>query len=209
MLWLTAIVALAILLFALLRAPWRSLSSSSAQHVFFGACVCTLVLWTLRIDLAPGLALHFIGITTLTLMFGWQLALVAAAIVATGATIAGFGEWAGLAGVFLAKCVVPAALSWSIFRASQKYLPHNFFIYIFVCAFFGAALAITAAMTAQLFLLDMSGSAEAAQTAALTRFLPLYAYPEAFLNGFVMTGMVVTRPHWVSSFDDAVYLRGK
>jgi uncharacterized membrane protein len=33
--------------------------------------------------------------------------------------------------------------------------------------------------------------------------------PEAFLNGWAMVVLVVFRPHWVYSFSDEQYLKGK
>lgn len=207
--WVTLTLAIPVLIAALLRSPWRALAHGRAQHVFFGACVATLLLWTMQVDFGSGLTLHLLGITTVTLMFGWPLALVAGAIVTLGSPLAGLAEWNQTAAVFLSQCAVPVAISWQIYRLSLRRLPHNFFIYIFICAFLGAALAIVAATLAQFLLWRLDGGAGGAEAAALTRFLPLYAYPEAFINGFVMTGLVVARPHWVVSFDDAIYLHGK
>lgn len=206
---ITALLASGVLIWALLRTPWRRLKDSSAQHVLFGACVATLMLWTLRIDFGSGLALHFLGITTLTLMFGWPLALVAGAIVTVASPLADLSAWTNLPGVFVSQCAIPVAVTWQIYRVSLRRMPHNFFVYIFICAFSGGALAMTAATLAQVLLWSPGAGDGLEQAAVLTRFLPLYAYPEAFLNGLVMTGLVVTRPHWVMSFDDAVYLHGK
>lgn len=205
----TLTLAIPVLAAALLRSPWRALAHDSAQHVFFGACVAMLMLWTMQVDFGSGLTLHLLGITTVTLMFGWPLALVAGAIVTLGSPLAGLAAWDQTAAVFLSQCAVPVAISWQIYRLSLRRLPHNFFIYIFICAFLGAGLAIGAATFAQFLLWRLDGGVSGPETAALTRFLPLYAYPEAFINGFVMTGLVVARPHWVASFDDSIYLHGK
>ncbi|MEN9460235.1 MAG: hypothetical protein RIS84_255, partial [Pseudomonadota bacterium] len=40
-------------------------------------------------------------------------------------------------------------------------------------------------------------------------FIIVMLFPEAFLNGMVMTILVVFRPEWVSSFSDKHYLKGK
>lgn len=39
--------------------------------------------------------------------------------------------------------------------------------------------------------------------------LPIAMFPEAFVNGVVMTMLVVFKPHWVGSFRDQQYLLGK
>ncbi len=206
--WITAILSGSVLVAALLRSPWRSLAPGPAQHVFFGACVAILMLWTMRVDFGSGLTLHLLGITTVTLMFGWPLALVAGAIVTLGSPLAGLAEWSQTAAIFLSQCAVPVAISWQIYRLSQRRLPHNFFIYIFICAFLGAALAIGAATFTQFLLWRLDGGVSGPETSASPCFFPML-YPEAFINGFVMTGLVVARPHWVASFDDAIYLHGK
>ena len=38
---------------------------------------------------------------------------------------------------------------------------------------------------------------------------PLMFFPEAVLNGMLMSILVAMRPQWVSSFDDRHYLDGK
>ena len=39
--------------------------------------------------------------------------------------------------------------------------------------------------------------------------LPIAMFPEAFVNGALMTMLVVFKPHWVGSFRDQQYLKGK
>jgi len=38
-------------------------------------------------------------------------------------------------------------------------------------------------------------------------FLPLISLPEAIINGMLVAVFVVYRPNWVTSFDDAMYLK--
>ena len=40
-------------------------------------------------------------------------------------------------------------------------------------------------------------------------FLPLMFFPEAVLNGWLVSIMVGFRPHWIRSFRDEEYLHGK
>lgn len=39
--------------------------------------------------------------------------------------------------------------------------------------------------------------------------LPMMMGPEAFVNGFIMTVLVVNRVEWVSTFTDEQYIHGK
>jgi uncharacterized membrane protein len=40
-------------------------------------------------------------------------------------------------------------------------------------------------------------------------YIPLIIFPEAVLNGMLMTVFVVIRPEWVRSFDDEFYIVGR
>jgi len=40
-------------------------------------------------------------------------------------------------------------------------------------------------------------------------FIFIMLFPEAFINGLIMTVLVAYRPTWVSSFSDQYYLKGK
>ena len=100
-------------------------------------------------------------------------------------------------------------MTWGLRRFAQRRLPPNFFVFIYVNAYLGAAVgmaAVTGAMAAVLLL------AGAVEPGALVRdyvaFLPLLALAEGFINGMTMTVLVATRPGLVWTFDDARYLRG-
>ena len=192
------------------RAPWGRLREGEMQHVFFGAAVVLLFLWTIRGAVVPGLGVHFLGATVLTLMFGWRLALVAMALALAGAGAYGLARWELLGVNGLLATVLPVAVSQGVLRAVERWLPPHLFIYIFLAGFFGAALAMAASVSAQLALLMLAGGhAPAALAHAYLPFLPLLMLPEAFLNGALVTALVGMRPRWIWTFDDARYLRGR
>jgi uncharacterized membrane protein len=207
---LTLAVSLAVLTGAACYAPWRRLRNNSLQHVFLGAAAALLLLWTIRAGLAPGLDLHLLGVTTITLMFGWQLALVQLGLVCGGLVLIGPESWSWLGFDYLTSGLVPVAVSWSLFRWADRHLPNHFFIYLFVSVFFSAALSSVAKSLAVAMLLLLSNrySFDQISEQYLT-YLPLLAFPEAFVNGVVMLGMIALRPAWVVSFDDGRYLHGK
>ena len=43
----------------------------------------------------------------------------------------------------------------------------------------------------------------------LLPFFPLMFLPEAIINGWITVIMVTFRPHWVGSFSDEQYIKGK
>ena len=203
-----SIVAGGVLLFALRVTPWHRFCDSGFQHVFFGACVAAFFVWQLRAGIIPAVPIHLLCLTTLTLMFGVPLATIAAGILTTAMCVMGLAGWQSWPVSFLALGVVPVLVTWFALRASQRFLPPNPFIFIFVVAFFGAAAAMLAAVAANSLLLLGSDQVSFSQLQhSYLTILPLMMFPEAFINGLLVTGLVVFKPVWIVSFDDEVYLK--
>lgn len=196
--------------FAIVRLPYRLLAESAFTHVLFGAAVGALVLWSLHAGVPPSLNFHLLGVTALTLMFGWHYASLAVCAVLLGVTLNGQAGWTSFGLNFLIMGVIPIALTTRLLIWAQRYLPHNFFIYVYINAFLGAGLSIVAAAGAGALLVWLTGL----QTSAwlgyqYLPYFPLMFFSEAVLNGMVMTLLVALRPAWVRSFDDELYINGK
>ena len=93
---------------------------------------------------------------------------------------------------------------------AQRYLPHNFYIYIFINAFFIAGLSayIAGSISAAVlyYALDYSNYL------IFDQYLPtliLIMLPEAVCTGMVMTILVVYKPTWVATFHDHWYLKNR
>lgn len=202
-------IAGAVLLAALLKAPWCRFRETGFQHIFLGACVAVLFLWRMRAGIVPAVPVHLLCLTTLTLMFGVPLATISAAILAAAMCAMGLEVWQSWPGSFLALGVVPILVTWIALNASQRHLPLNPFVYIFVCAFFGAAAAMLAGVAANsVLLLGFEQISLSELRDSYLAILPLIMFPEAFINGLIVTGLVVFKPAWVVSFDDDAYLKG-
>jgi len=201
----------ALLLFAALwRAPWRRFHQSEIQHVFLGSVVGLLALWHITTTHFPGLDYHYIGATLLTLMFGWRLALLAFSLVYLGMMLNGESDWQALPLNVLLMGAVPILFSQTIYRLVDRYLPNNFFVYLFLNAFFGAGLAMVSMVLAATAVLVAGGAYRFEQLASdFLPFIPLMAFPESFITGMLVAIMVVMVPNWVCTFDDLRYLRGK
>ncbi len=195
---------------ALRWADWRRLADSDQLNVFLGAVVCVLLLWTLRTEVQPGLTWHLSAMVTLTLMYGWSLAIVAGSLALLGTTLVGLSDWAGFPLSALAFIVLPATLTQVILGLVRAYLPKHYFVYVFINAFFaGGFIALLAALGATgMLLLAGVYTLQALQDSYLL-FLPLMFFPEAVLNGWLIAIMVGFKPHWVGSFRDEEYLHGK
>jgi len=204
--FLAHLVWFVVLVQAVLRAPWRAFFSSRLLNVFLGSTVALMLLWNFNVSVTPGLGFHFLGVTVFTLMFGWSLGIIGASLASLGAALQ-TGTLASLSLNALVFGVLPVSLSYGISYLVQRYLPHHVFIYIFLSAFLGAILAAALTVFSAVGLLVMTEAYPYARIAAeYLPFLPLYLFPEGFLNGMLATVFVGLRPQWLKTFDDESYL---
>lgn len=209
-LWLSFALYALVMWRAVRTAQWLELIVSRRTHVFFGATVVVALLWSMKAGISPGLAMHFLAVTSLTLMFGWQLALVAVSLALAIVTVAGHAGWAAFPVSALLTGVLPVLISHGLYRAVLRYLPRHLFVYLYLCAFLGGALAILSSTLATAGLLKFLGIYSFAQVAyEYLVFLPLLVLPEAILNGIVVTALVVLKPEWVATYSDERFLNGK
>ena len=209
--YLAAAVIYALVLFlAVRRAPWQSLKNESQLHVYLGACVLLMPLWLIKTPILPGLEYHYLGATLMTLMFGWRLAFVGMSVVLAAALFNGNLDWAAYPLNTLILGGVPVAVSHAVLRAVERWLPPNYFIYVFAAAYGGAAVAVLGAVLTVIAVLWLGGVYGLAPLA--DKYFPLVVLlmvPEAFITGIVIALLVAFRPHWVSTFDDNRYLKGR
>lgn len=208
-LWVANALLGGLLAVAVTRAPWGWLAGRSV-HAYLGTIVGLLLIWTLRASVDPGLGFHFLGATLLTLMFGWELALIAVGLVCLGIAVNLGGGWTAVSVNVLVEGVVPILFTLGALKVAQRYLPHHLFIYIFVNGFFASAFAVLLSGVANALLLGAAGaySLEHLQSEYLA-FLPLLMFSEAWLTGMLVALLVVYRPQWIHTFDDETYLRSR
>ncbi len=211
--WVIGSFALALLvLFQAVRtAPWHKvMGDSHAQHVFFGVTLAVALLWYGSASIGDGLTFHFLMMTTVTLLFGWQFAVLSALLALVVLSAFGQTGWDAIALNWLLMGVVPALITWWILVAAYRWLPHHFFVYVFLNAFLAGGIAafIALALTG-LVLMGAEVQTVDKVNHSFMPYIPLLAAPEAFLNGFVMAFLVMFKPEWISTFTDEHYLKGK
>jgi len=209
-LWLAHLLLWPVLALAALKAPWFQLRESESLNVLLGVTVAVLALWTVSARIADGVSFHLLGATLLTLMFGWQFAVLCLCVVLAAVTANGDAGWQALPVNAVLTVLVPVAVSAACHELARRLLPPNFFVYIFSSAFFAAALSMLAAGAASTAVLASADSVQImAPAGGYFLFFVLLAFPEAFVTGMLMTLFVVYRPQWVSSFSDERYLKGR
>jgi len=209
-LWVAGVLSALLMFVGLLSAPWSKIRDNEAQHTFLGTVVMLSLLWVMRGGIQDGLSFHLLGMTLMCLMFEWQFALVAASLVIVIATAWGSAGWEAFGVNLLLMGALPVLFTRVFLYACQRWLPHNYFIYVFLNAFLAGGLSILLAGMASAWLQYAAGVQPAGSIFRnFVQILPLLMFGEAFINGGVMTLVVAYRPHWVATFHDNWYVRGK
>lgn len=177
-------------------------------HLLLGSAVVLAVLWSIHARVDPGIALHVLGTPAVVLLLGWRLGMLAAALATLGLLATGATDPGGAPAGWLLSAALPGAVIATVARLARFHLPRNPFIFIFVCAFFCSGLAVLATWLGGAALLAGSGQpSPSGQGSSLLAFLPLVLFPEAFINGAVISMLIVYRPGWVRLYDEHFYGR--
>jgi len=210
-LWLiitSSLIALIGLGVSIFKAPWALIASNSErQHLVFGASILLGLFWLLRVEALAILTFHPLLMTAVTLMVGWHFAMLAGAIAQLVLLATGFDHWHMVGVNYLVTVMIPATVSYAVVKASQRIALKNLFVFLFGAGFLGAALCSVAVAITTLMLLLLAGYdlsiGELANDAPL---LLLLMFPEAFLNGTIVTAITVFKPHLMKTFNEEFYL---
>lgn len=207
MLWGSWVLWGVLMLLAALYADWDQLFvEKPLQHTFFGASVALIALWNLRAGILPGLSVHILGMTTLSLMLTWPLAVVAGSLSLVAMVILGREAVADFAINDMVTVMLPALVTYGIMRWERTHF-RLFFAYIFVCGFFGAAIAAACSAVVVVLVLHLCGVYSwETLVADYLRYLPMIMLPEAFVNGMLITGLMVYFPQRLLTLDESRYL---
>jgi uncharacterized membrane protein len=204
---ITLLLFLVILVRAVRSIDWQAFrKDNSLQHTFFGAAVVLGFVWQLRAGISPGLAIHVFGITVITLMLGWALAVLAGLMALVITVITGREPLIMFAANGLITVMVPAIVSHGIMLWERHRDFRNFFAYIFFCGFFGAGISVAAAGLVMCLMLWTSGVYAFDQLVhEYIRYLPLFMIPEGFVNGAFVTGLMVFHPDRLTTLNQRRY----
>ncbi len=208
-LWLGAGLYAGALLWATWRAPWfELLSDSRRQHLLFGTILGVFLLWLVRRDFDSGVSFHFIGMTVVTLLLDWPLALLGGLLAQFGLIALGRQDLLALGVNGILLVVLPVLITEACALLVERAQPRNLFVYIFCCGFFPAALSALVCVLAGLGLLALDGRfAMPPWLDDFIGYLWLVTFPEAFINGTLVTALVVFCPDWLETFNRRRYLQ--
>jgi len=202
----TGLATLSLAAMAARRVHWRTLAQDPVAFHRWAICAVSLmVMWSIRthVPVAPGL--HVLGVTTVTLVLGVCPAALVTLLAQVVIGVIG-GDIAGIPSNWLASSAIPIACTEGWRRLVLRWLPPDPFAFIFGSAFFGAALA---AATAYLVTMVLGPPAIFGDGAVTSRgaFLLLVGFPEAFINGAIVTLLVVYVPDQLAGYDPAYRAR--
>ncbi|MDT8409791.1 MAG: energy-coupling factor ABC transporter permease [Wenzhouxiangellaceae bacterium] len=191
-------------------APWKLLHRNLMLPAYFGAVVLMTGLWWMKAESQTGLGLHFLGITSMVLIFGWRLALVGTAAALLSLTAAGHYDWIALGVNGMISVAMPVLLAARLHAFVRQAFPKHYFVYVIVSAHFASMALIAAVVATSAMLLWLVGAYPLDRIANdYLVFLPIAMLPEGFLNGAVLSMLTAWKPEWVRSFDDRDYIDGK
>ena len=202
---LWAINALALLLAALAvyaSGLGRLARDRTGLHLLAGSTVALAVLWSMQAKVGDGPGLHMLGVTTVTLLLGPARAGVAT-LLAECATSLLSGEPGAVAPSWLVGSVVPLMLTEAIRLLVWRRFPRDPFVFLFGCAFFGSALALAASYWLAFTLIGGVGQPGGIWSEAMPSipaFLLMVGFSEGFVNGTVVTMILVLRPAWLVGY---------
>ncbi|MDA8962118.1 energy-coupling factor ABC transporter permease [Congregibacter sp.] len=209
--WILVVAGIALLLslaLALWHAQWSALRQEPGRmHLVAGGAVVCLMLWLLNIHLVDGLILHFLGITTLTLLVGWSFTVLAASLAVVALYALQGLHWAAYPLSVLLCIVLPATTTWVLARLLYRPSLQHPFVYILGAGFSGGALVMLLLALAALLLFWSSGLNDYLEN--VREFWPLLfllMFSEGFINGMCVTALAIFYPDWMKTFDDQFYL---
>lgn len=182
---------------------------SQFYNVFLGTCVGLMVLWSMKAGIRDGMEYHYLGATLLTLMFGWQLAILAIAIEVLALVIMEVIQWQVFAVNVFLMGVIPVIVSSVVLNLVERIENNHFIFYFFIAVFANAAITVAASVyIASMFMVAGGAYSYEFMNYEYTPYIFLMIYPEAFLTGLIMIILIVNFPQWVRSFDDKKYPYG-
>ncbi|RKZ95916.1 MAG: hypothetical protein DRQ43_04880 [Gammaproteobacteria bacterium] len=178
-------------------------------NIFFAMGLFLMVLWYMKAGVHAGMVYHFLGATLLTLMFGWQLAVLGIMIQVLILVIMGVLQWQVFAVNVFFMGVIPVIITSFILSLVERIENNHFIIYFFAGAFINAAVTVAVSVyLTSMFMVAGDAYSYDYISYEYTPYIFLMIYPEAFLTGLVMIIMIVNFPQWVRTFDDNKYPYG-
>ncbi|KPV96019.1 hypothetical protein AN214_01828 [Pseudoalteromonas sp. P1-9] len=206
---LTCLLLFAIAVIKSLNATTRHvlLSNQVVQRSVLAISLMLVGFWSLKAGLYPGLDIHVLALTGVTLTLGPRLSILTAALSHSLQLGLGLVPFEQIGSYALFTSLLPILFSYALFLMCYQYITRHLFVYIFVNSFLGAGLTAVFHIGLMTGYHYFSGHYDWQILLDNYTFLAsLIWFPEATINGMAMTVLIIYHPHWVRTFYDNEYL---
>lgn len=190
------------------KVVWPKLEKEKAfQHLVFATLFFFSILWATQAGVKEGLQIHFLALTTLTMMYGWRMAFLISIPAMLVNHLLHDASLLQLPTSLVLSALLPIFISYLVFLLSYHYLPRNIFVFIFVAGFFNGAITGSLHLLINSFY-HLSVGHYDWETIQHNYFIfvPLLAFPEGLLNGMSLAVLTVFKPEWLRVFSDRDYI---
>ncbi|MGI3095820.1 energy-coupling factor ABC transporter permease [Vibrio diabolicus] len=190
------------------KVVWPKLEKEKAfQHLVFATLFFFSILWATQAGVKEGLQIHFLALTTLTMMYGWRMAFLICIPAMLVNHLLHDVSMLQLPTSLVLSALLPIFISYLVFLLSYHYLPRNIFVFIFVAGFFNGAITGSLHLLINSFY-HLSVGHYDWETIQHNYFIfvPLLAFPEGLLNGMSLAVLTVFKPEWLRVFSDRDYI---
>ncbi|NAW82034.1 hypothetical protein CAG69_08290, partial [Vibrio sp. V43_P6S15P86] len=181
------------------KVVWPKLEKEKAfQHLVFATLFFFSILWATQAGVKEGLQIHFLALTTLTMMYGWRMAFLISIPAMLVNHLLHDVSLLQLPTSLVLSALLPIFISYLVFLLSYHYLPRNIFVFIFVAGFFNGAITGSLHLLINSFY-HLSVGHYDWETIQHNYFIfvPLLAFPEGLLNGMSLAVLTVFKPEWL------------
>lgn len=206
--WLTGLISVLTVLIAVRHAPWRALLAVQArQHLFLGSILFLNLIWFMHIQWAHSLSVHLLGMTALTVIFGWSLAVVAGTLALAAHIALTHGLWVMMPLELVVAVLLPIGVTWLVSQLIARLASRNLYLFMLGTGFIGAILSLWATVAAVLALVLVFDHADLWQRLSNEfGILALLSYAEGFMNGMIVAATTIFAPDLVKTFDSRRYI---
>lgn len=114
------------------KVVWPKLEQEKAfQHIVLASFFLITVLWSTQAGVKEGLQIHFLALTTLTMMYGWRMAFLLSIPAMISYHWIHDISFILLPSSLVLSALMPILISYVVFLLSYHYLPRNIFCVYF------------------------------------------------------------------------------
>lgn len=182
-------------------------AASTRDHLIWATATAAVFLGhQMTISLPGGVELHYMGSAFLALLLGYPRAILSMTLILLASALMK-GSLAALGVQIIFHAVIPVTLMMIVSRTIQRTLPPNLFVFLLGNGFIGLFIAYALEHFIALGGRALLVGSDTMAIADLTPYALLLASGEAWLEGMLITVLVVFAPGAVRMFDDEVYLQ--